>query len=325
MSGFFVHPNALCETRSVGAGTRIWAFAHILPGAIVGRDCNICDHVFIENEVVLGNRVTVKSGVQLWNGLVVEDDVFIGPNATFSNDPFPRSKQYQQRHPVTTICRSASIGANATILPGLTIGQNAMIGAGSVVTSNVQPNAIVTGNPARVTGYADMTRSKVMSLTAGELAAVEGAPVAATEVAGVTLHRLLRIDDIRGNLSVGEFTRQVPFTPARYFTIFDVPGTRVRGEHALRSCEQFLVSLRGSCAIVVDDGKHRQEILLGGPDYGLHIPPMTWTTLYKFSADAILLVLASTFYDPADYIRDYQSYLAGVAEAEPSAAAPMRA
>ena len=142
----------------MGAGTQIWAFTHVLDGAVIGRDCNICDHVFIEDQVVVGDRVTVKSGVQLWNGMIVEDDVFIGPNATFSNDSFPRSKQHQTSLPVTTICRNASIGAGATILPGLTVGHNAMIGAGSVVTSNVQPNAIVSGNPARVVGYVDAKR-----------------------------------------------------------------------------------------------------------------------------------------------------------------------
>ncbi len=97
MSGFMVHPQGLCETTHVGEGTRIWAFSHVLPGASLGRDCNICDHVFIENDVVLGDRVTVKCGVQLWDGLRIEDDVFIGPNATFTNDRFPRSKQYPER------------------------------------------------------------------------------------------------------------------------------------------------------------------------------------------------------------------------------------
>lgn len=310
MTDFFVHPCAICDTETVGAGTRIWAFAHVLRGAVIGRECNLCDHVFVEEQVIMGDRVTVKCGVQLWNGLIVEDDVFIGPNATFSNDPFPRSKQYQARIPVTTIRRNASIGANATILPGLTIGQNAMVGAGSVVTSNVQPNAIVAGNPARVTGYADTTPSVANSASRF---LGDNPEVSETLVTGVTLRRLTRVDDIRGNLSVGEFTREVPFAPRRYFTIFDVPGTRVRGTHALRSCEQFLVCLHGSCAVVVEDGRHRQEILLSSPDSGVHVRPMIWTTLYKFSADAVLLVLASTFYDAADYIRDYQEFLAAVA------------
>src|SRR6185312_10690791 len=111
MADYFVHANAICETTSVGAGTRIWAFAHILPGAKIGRDCNICDHTFIENQVVVGDRVTIKCGVQLWDGVRLEDDVFIGPNATFTNDKFPRSKQYQEADgiPRTLVKRGASI------------------------------------------------------------------------------------------------------------------------------------------------------------------------------------------------------------------------
>src|SRR5437763_16334063 len=119
---FFVHPQAPCESTTLGANTRVWAFAHALPAARIGRDCNICDHVFIENDVVVGDRVTVKCGVQLWDGLRVGDDVFIGPNATFSNDKYPKSKQYQAKVLETHIGRGASIGGGAAILPGLKIG-----------------------------------------------------------------------------------------------------------------------------------------------------------------------------------------------------------
>jgi UDP-2-acetamido-3-amino-2,3-dideoxy-glucuronate N-acetyltransferase len=151
----FVHAQGICETSDVGEGTRVWAFAHVLAGAIIGSDCNICDHVFVENDVVVGDRVTVKSGVQLWDGLRVGDDVFIGPNATFTNDPFPRSKVYAHKIAVTRVEQGASIGANATILPGLTIGAHAMVGAGSVVTRDVPAGAIVLGNPARIVGSVD--------------------------------------------------------------------------------------------------------------------------------------------------------------------------
>lgn len=146
---FFSHPSALVETSKIGNGTRIWAFSHILPGAIIGEDCNICDHTFIENDVVVGDRVTIKCGVQLWDGIRIEDDVFIGPNATFTNDKFPRSKQYPAQFLKTIICSHVSIGANATILPGLIIGKGAMVGAGAVVTKNVPENSLVMGNPAR--------------------------------------------------------------------------------------------------------------------------------------------------------------------------------
>lgn len=149
---YFVHSQGLCETTDVGEGTRIWAFAHVMSGARIGAECNIGDHAFLENDVVIGDRVTVKNGVQLWDGLRVGDDVFIGPNATFTNDPFPRRKVYEHEIAVTRVEEGASIGANATILPGVTIGSRAMVGAGSVVTCDVPANAIVAGNPARVVG-----------------------------------------------------------------------------------------------------------------------------------------------------------------------------
>lgn len=147
---YFIHKLACVETQSIGRGTRIWAFAHILPRAIIGEDVNICDHTFIENDVIVGNRVTIKCGVYLWDGVRLEDDVFVGQNAAFTNDPFPRSRQYLDKFPQTIVKQGASIGANATILPGLIIGKNAMVGAGAVVTKNVPDNAVVVGNPARI-------------------------------------------------------------------------------------------------------------------------------------------------------------------------------
>ena len=146
----FIHPLADVQSRQIGEGTRIWQFVVVLQGASIGSDCNICAHVLIENDVVIGDRVTVKSGVQLWDGLRVEDDVFIGPNVTFSNDKFPRSRQYLASPLTTHVAAGASLGAGCTILPGLSIGQNAMVGAGAVVTRSVPANAIVVGNPARI-------------------------------------------------------------------------------------------------------------------------------------------------------------------------------
>jgi acetyltransferase-like isoleucine patch superfamily enzyme len=147
--GVFVHERAICESKQVGDGTRIWAFAHVLPAAVIGRDCNICDHVFVENDVRIGDRVTVKCGVQLWDGMRIGDDVFIGPNATFTNDRFPRSK-LDYKIEQTVIEAGASIGAGAVVLPGIRIGARALVGAGSVVTRDVGADAVVFGNPARV-------------------------------------------------------------------------------------------------------------------------------------------------------------------------------
>ena len=143
-----IHPLADVGSTDIGDGTRIWQFAVVLPGAKIGRNCNVCAQTFIEGGVVVGDRVTIKSGVYLWEGLVIEDDVFLGPNATFTNDPHPRSK-VPVSYPKTTIKRGASIGAGAVVLPGLTIGEGAMIGAGAVVTKSVPDGQTWAGNPAR--------------------------------------------------------------------------------------------------------------------------------------------------------------------------------
>jgi acetyltransferase-like isoleucine patch superfamily enzyme len=133
----------------IGSGTRVWAFAHIVRGAIIGKDCNICDHTFVEGEVRIGDRVTLKCGVYLWNGVTVENDVFIGPNATFVNDLRPRSRNRDFKLAGTLLKEGCSIGANATILGGITIGRFALVGAGSVVTQDVPDFGLVAGNPAR--------------------------------------------------------------------------------------------------------------------------------------------------------------------------------
>lgn len=151
----YIHPLADVAECTIGEGTKVWQFVVILRGAKIGRDCNICAQTLIEGDVVVGDRVTVKSGVQLWDGLRIEDDVFIGPNATFTNDLHPRSKQYKDKFLSTTVCKKASIGANATILPGIFIGEEAMVGAGAVVTKDVPPKAVVIGNPAQIIRYVD--------------------------------------------------------------------------------------------------------------------------------------------------------------------------
>lgn len=146
---FYIHPRSICDTQKIGNGTRIWANTRILENVEIGENCNICDFVFIESGVRIGNNVTIKCGVYLWNETIIEDDVFIGPNATFTNDRFPRSKKYDKPFESTILKKGCSIGANCTILPGLTIGENSMVGAGSVVIKNVNANSIVVGNPAK--------------------------------------------------------------------------------------------------------------------------------------------------------------------------------
>lgn len=302
---YFVHPNALCESNDIGDGSKIWAFAHVLPGAKIGADCNICDGVFIEGDVVVGDRTTVKCGVQLWNGVRLSNDVFVGPNATFTNDYFPRSKHYPETFLQTIVQAGASIGANATILPGITIGSGAMIGAGAVITRSVPANAIVVGNPARITGYVS-DRSRVAASANTTDTEITNAD---SVIEGVRLYQMPRFADIRGSLSVGEFDSQLPFVPKRYFLVFDVPSQETRGEHAHKHCHQFLVCVKGSVRVLADDGRQRQEFTLASPSVGIHISPMIWGTQYRYSSDAVLLVFASETYDNADYIREYSAFV----------------
>jgi len=307
---FFTHPTAIVEpSATIGDRTKVWAFSHILQNVIIGEDCNICDHVFIENNVKVGNRVTIKCGVQLWDGVVIEDDVFVGPNVTFTNDPFPRSKQHPSSYSVTIICKGASIGANATILPGLTIHQNSMVGAGSVVTKDVPPNAIVKGNPAQITGYVNNQKSKIVAIP--EINPTHSSSTKLAEIGdtGAFLYNLPAIKDLRGDLSVTEYGKDLPFLPRRCFWVYGVPNSEIRGEHAHKECHQFLISVSGSISVLLDNGKHQAEVHLNKPNLGIHIPPGIWGVQYKYSQDAVLVVLASHSYDGSDYIRNYDEFL----------------
>lgn len=298
----FIHNLSDIQSDQIGENTYIWQFCVVLEGARIGNECNICSHCFIENDVVVGNRVTVKCGVQLWDGLRVEDDVFIGPNVTFTNDKFPRSKDHLGSFAKTLIKRGASIGANATILPGVTVGAGAMVGAGAVVTKDVPPNAQVTGNPARIDGYVGSKISHTEKLPAGS-------NLQELDVAGASLHALNHVPDLRGALCAAEVGKQLPFEPARIFFVYDVPSRKVRGEHAHKECHQFLICLNGSINVMIDDGTIHQELTLDKPDVGLWLEPGVWGVQYNYSENAVLLVLASYGYDSTDYIRDYDEFL----------------
>ncbi|MFC2093294.1 acyltransferase [Bacteroidota bacterium] len=159
---YFVHEKALCETNSVGKGTRLWAFSHVMENVVIGKDCNIGGHVFVESGVKIGNNVTVKNGISIWEGVEIEDDVFLGPNCVLTNDLLPRSKLYHAENVKTFIKKGSSIGANATILCGITLGEYCMIGAGAVVTKSVSPFSLVVGNPARFKYFVSIKRDKLV-------------------------------------------------------------------------------------------------------------------------------------------------------------------
>jgi UDP-2-acetamido-3-amino-2,3-dideoxy-glucuronate N-acetyltransferase len=301
--------NKLADVQSskIGSGTSIWQFSIVLPGAVIGENCNICANVFIENNVVIGNNVTIKNGVQLWDGLRIEDNVFIGPNVTFTNDPFPRSKKYPETFLKTVVGARASIGANATILPGVHIGPEAMIGAGAVVTKNVPPHAIVKGNPGVITGYVDTFQSSVKfdSIEEGDGFAKQRN----LGVGGCVLYQLPLVHDMRGDLSVVEYEKHIPFVPQRCFWVFDVPSTEIRGEHAHKTLHEYLICIKGSISVVVDDGSVRKELVLDRANIGLYLPPRVWRVHYKYSPDAVLLAFASAVYDPSDYMRSYEEFI----------------
>ncbi len=148
-----IHPLSDVQSNDIGRGTNVWQFCVVLPGARIGSNCNICSHCFIENDVRIDDNVTIKCGVQIWDGMRIESNVFIGPNVTFTNDKYPRSKQYPEVFASTHIREGASIGAGAVICPGITIGAHCLVGAGSTVTKDVPPYALVMGNPARIVRY----------------------------------------------------------------------------------------------------------------------------------------------------------------------------
>lgn len=296
-----IHPLSDVQTEAIGDRTRIWQYCVVLSGAKIGADCNICSHCFIENDVVVGDRVTVKCGVQLWDGITIEDDVFIGPNVTFTNDPFPRSREQPDQFSRSIVMSGASIGANATILPGLTIGRGAMVGAGSVVTSDVPPGTVVVGCPARVLKY--------VGINGPTRGSESGAPASMSKIPGVKEISLTTASDIRGHLTVAQWNQHLPFEPKRVFFVHHVPSVRVRGEHAHKECQQILVSLSGSVNVVVDNAEVREEYILDDCSRGLFIPAGIWASQYRYSSDAVMGVFASHDYDEADYIRDYEAYV----------------
>lgn len=253
----------------------------------------------IDPAASIGLNCVVQSGAVICAGAVLETQVTVGANAVFVS-PFSTAEKAAVAH------QGARIGANATLYPNVTLATECVVRAGAVVTRSVPPRAIVEGNPASIVGYVGAEASPLRPHQV-KLDGISGQQE--TTVKGVTIHTFPVIPDLRGNLSVGEFSRDIPFTPLRYFMVFGVPSREVRGEHAHLECHQFLICVRGACSVVADDGERSVEVVLDAPNRGIHLPPLTWATQYKYSPDALLLVFASHYYDAADYIRTYDQFL----------------
>jgi carbonic anhydrase/acetyltransferase-like protein (isoleucine patch superfamily) len=254
----------------------------------------------VSSEARIGHQCSIAPGVYIPRGVVLGDRVVVGANSTFVD------RMLDSSPPATLVGDRVIIGAGAVIYPGIILHAGAYILPGAVVTRNVPHDAIVEGNPATIVGYINTGRS---SPRAPLIEKPNQRGIEALPVGGVALYRFPIIPDLRGNLTVGEFEKEIPFSPKRYFMVYGVPSREIRGEHAHRACHQFLLCIHGSCAVVADDGRQRVEVILDAPNVGLYLPPMTWGIQYKYSADAILLVFASHLYDPADYIRSYDEFV----------------
>lgn len=253
------------------------------------------------HEDLIALDAVLMPGAYVGPGVEVQAQAVIGPNASVLGR--------DEGHDAPAVVQAgARIGANATVCAGVTIGMRARVEPGAVVSRSVPPLAIVEGNPARIIGYVE-TRADGAVATSSARTPLPQPGMEASNVRGVTLHRFRVVPDLRGSLTVGEFEREIPFAPKRYFLVFDVPTAETRGEHAHLRCEQFLIAVRGSVSVVADDGEAREEFTLDHPGVGLYLPPMTWGIQYRYSTDAVLLVFASDYYDPADYVRDYGEFL----------------
>ncbi len=286
------------STQNIDSSSRIGAGVQVSPEAQIGPNCHLVGQITLDRGVRLVGGITLVGDIHIARDACLEPGVSIA-----SNRPGSPSVATQVK-----VGAGAHIGAGVVLSAGVSIGAGAWIEPGAVILRNIPPHAIVGGNPAVISGYVE--ESGQPSRQAPSLVQFGDAPgVHACQVAGVTVHNYSRIRDLRGDLTVGEFGRNLPFMPKRYFLVFDVPSFETRGEHAHKVCDQFLVCVSGSVSVVVDDGLRREEILLDRPNMGVYIPAGVWGIQYKYSRDGSLLVFASEYYDATDYIRNYDDFL----------------
>lgn len=262
------------------------------------------EQVYIYPGSQIDEGVVIDGFTQLWSGLVIKAGVRVGAGVIFLKDDENQSK--------ALVSENVIVGAGCIIGLDVKIEQGAILEPGSVVLQNVPAHAIVGGNPAKITGY---TQTPDATLETKIITGID-ADIVNVGVNDVTLHRFKLVKDYRGDLSVGEFAREIPFEPKRYFLVFNVPSEKTRGEHAHYECHQFLICVKGSCSVVVDDGVQRREVLLDKPNLGVYLPPLTWGIQYKYSSDAVLLVFASHYYEASDYIRSYDDFLSAIKSAK---------
>lgn len=302
MSDTLIHPQAACLAKKVGARVSVGPFSRIAESVQIGDGVAIGANVSVPDGVIIDTGAVIDDGAVLAPGMTIGAGARIGSGVVFAAR---RLAGEGERDPDDLIVVGAHcvIGANATICAGLRLGDHSVVDAGSVLSRSTQPYSIMAGNPAKVVGFSGVSENNETPPHIGAEGEYD------SRVRGVRTYRLPYISDPRGNLTVGEFGRSLPFQPKRYFVTFDVPSAHLRGEHAHRACDQFLICVRGSCALVVDDGENREEFQLDHPTFGVWVPKMTWATEYKHSPDSVLLVFASDYYDPDDYIRDYPEFM----------------
>lgn len=302
-----IHEKAAVEPGSLmGPGTRVSAFAHIHAGARLGADCVVGEGVVVEPEVEIGDGVCIEGGVRLRRGVRLGDAVVVGAGVVFGREPSPGGPPTGVPRTAATCVRTGAVlGANVTLWSGITVGQHARVEPGAAVTRDVPAFAVMTGNPAHVCDYV-VTVPK-------EDPALRGAPGAGLQplpVGGARIVLMPVFSDFRGTLSFGQAPSHLPFIPKRYFITYAVAPSQSRGQHAHRQLHQFLACVKGSCSVLVDDGRHRARVELDQPNKGLHVPNWVWAAEFNFSSDAVLLVLASEGFDKEDYIGDYDIFLA---------------